>query len=150
MQEILVQIERLQALRVATVAIAGESPEAQAINRLLEWARPRGLLDRAVRLFGYDNCQPYPNHTYTAWLTVAAATEPAADIAIMDFAGGLFAVTEVVGVEGITPGWRQLAEWARLNGYATRDQPGLEELSDVLADRAPDDWRIRLYLPIAG
>lgn len=150
MQKFTVQTERLEPLRVATVAITGEAPEEQAINRLVDWARAQGLLDGDVRLFGYDNCQPHPNHTYTAWLTVAADTEPSAGIEIRDFPGGLFAVTEVPGVEQITPGWRQLAAWARENGHAMGDQPGLEELSDMLGERSPGDWRIRLYLPLAG
>jgi hypothetical protein len=68
MREFAVQMERLEPLRAAAVSITSEAPEEQAVNMLLDWARPQGLLDGPYRLFGYDNCQPHPNHTYTAWL----------------------------------------------------------------------------------
>ena len=69
-QEITVQLERLEPMWVATIAITSASPESDSMNALLNWARPQGLLDVPFRFFGYDNCQPYPNHTYTSWLTV--------------------------------------------------------------------------------
>lgn len=148
MRELTLQFERLEALRVASVAVTSQSPEEDAINALLGWARPQGLLDGTFRFFGYDNCQPYPNHTYTTWLTVSPDAQPSGLVAIHDFPGGLFAVIEVQGVEQIAPGWQQLARMCQEKGYRFGTQPALEEHLDLNGSAPLDQWRFRLMLSI--
>ncbi len=148
MKALTVQIERLEPMRVAATAITSKSPEDDAIHTLLDWARPQGLLDRDFRFFGYDNCQPYPNHTYTTWLTVGKDVDPSGAVRIRDFTGGLFAMTEIQGVEQIAPCWKQLLQWCMEQGYQIGAQPGLEECLDILSDLPPNEMRFRLYLPI--
>ncbi|MBZ0295303.1 MAG: GyrI-like domain-containing protein [Anaerolineae bacterium] len=148
MRELTVQIERLEPLRVAVMTVTSASPEDEATNALLDWARPQGLLDGPFRFFGYDNCQPHPNHTYTTWLSVGKDTKPSAKVEIKDFPGGLFAVTEIQGVEQISPAWHQMAHWLENSEYHYGDQPGLEEPLDLLADRPLSEQRFKLYLSI--
>ena len=148
MRELTVQIERLEPLHVAVIAVTSESPEQEAIDALLYWARPQGLLDGTFRFFGYDNCRPDPNHSYTTWLTVPADVEPSGMVEIRNFSGGRFAVTDIQGVEQIAPAWQHLLRWCQDNGCQLGDQPGLEEHLDLLSDRPLSDWRFKLYLPI--
>ncbi len=141
-------IERLEPLRVATISITNESPEEDAINALLGWAGPRGLLNGDYRFFGYDNCEPHPNHTYTAWLIVDEVIEGSRHVRIEDFPGGLFVTTEIQGVELISPAWKELQHWVERNEYTFGDLPGLEEYLNVDFDKPPSTWRFKLYLPI--
>jgi DNA gyrase inhibitor GyrI len=148
MNRLKVQLEQLAPMRVACVVVTSASPEEEAVHTLLDWARPQGLLEKSFRFFGYDNCQPHPNHTYTTWLTVDQDTKPSDDIQIQEFAGGHFAVTEVQGVEEISDHWKELAKWCRENEHPFADQPGLEEFMNVLSNRPANEWRFKLYLAI--
>lgn len=150
MHTLQVQIERLAPMRVATVAVTSASPEHDAINTLINWARPQGLLDGDYRFFGYDNCQDYPNHCYTAWLTVGNDVMPSGNIEVKQFPGGTFAVTDAFGTDRIAPQWAALARWCQDRGYHIVDQPGLEEHFEILEDRPLHELRFRLYLPITG
>lgn len=143
-----VHIEQLEPLHVCTISITSETPEGEAIDALLDWARPQGLLAGSYRFFGYDNCQPHPNHRYTTLLTVDKDIQQSGDVEIMDVPGGQYAVTEVRGVEQIGPAWRQLENWVKESGYAFGDQPGLEEYIDKPGERPLNDSRFRLYLAI--
>lgn len=148
MYALTVQIEHLEPMRVASVAITSPSPEEDAINTLLDWAHPQGLLNGRFRFFGYDNCQPEPNHTYTTWLTVKEDVQPSDDVQVIDFPGGRFVMTEVQGVEQISHAWKLLAQWCIDSGFAFAEQPGLEEHLDVLSACPLSECRFRLYLGI--
>ncbi len=148
MRELTIQIEKIEALRAATIAITGQSPEQKAIKAMLDWARPKGLLNQPFRFFGYDNCKPHPHHTYTTWLTVERHVQPSGIVGITEFPGGVFAVMEVRGVEQISTSWEQLAQWCKDSEYEFVDHPGLEEYLDVLDDHPLSEWRFKLCLPI--
>ncbi len=152
MDELSVRIERLEPMRVAEVSVVSATPEQDAINALLDWARAQGipLEAGAFRFFGFDNCQPEPNHMYTTWLTVNPAVAASGDVRLRDAAGGAYAVTDVRGVENISPTWKRLAQWCREHGYQIRDAAALEEAVDVLTPQDDADLLLRLYLPIAG
>lgn len=145
MSELTVSIESLAPMRVATVAVTSASPEQEAVSALLAWAQPQGILAGTFRLFGYDNCQPHPHHTYTAWLTVGPETLASGDITIHDFPGGLYAVTELAGVDQISPRWQQLDTWLSSSTYRHGTQVCLEEMLDPLDALHP---RFKLYLSI--
>lgn len=140
-----VQIEHLNPMRIAVASVKSETPEYEAISLLLDWARPQGLLDRDFRFFGHDNCEPFPNHIYTTWLTVDSGVQPSGSITIEDFAGGLFAVLEVDAIEQISPRWKEMMKWLELSEYAYGGQPGLEEYFDVLTG---EPRHFKLYLSI--
>jgi DNA gyrase inhibitor GyrI len=144
MSELTLQVERLEPCRVAVFTVTSPSPEEEAINALLGWARPQGLLDGEFRFFGYDNCQPNPNHTYTTWLTVGSDAKPSGAVQIRDFPGGKYVVAEVRSVEQIGPGWDALARLCAEQGYRLGANPCLEEMLDILGDVPLDQRRIRL------
>jgi len=150
MGSLAVQIERLEPMRVATLAITSDSPEQEAMDALLAWARPQGLLNREFRFFGFDNCQPAPKHTYTTWLSVGPDVQPSGDVTIREFSGGLYAVTELQGVEQISPRWHELEQWCLEHHYADRPQVCLEEPQDHSGAVPPNELRFKLYRSIRG
>ncbi len=144
-----IRVERLAPMRVAHIAVKSEHPEGEALSAVVDWAKARGLLAEDYRLFGFDNCEPHPNHIYTAWLTVGPDAQPDGAVGVKDFPGGRYAVLPVEGVEDIGPGWKQLREWRERNSYAFGGQECLEEALSPL-DAPPDEIRVDLYMSIAG
>ena len=58
-----IRILQLAPMRVATVHAEGVSPEMLAMARLLEWARPHGLLEDpdGFPVFGFNDPDPDPS-----------------------------------------------------------------------------------------
>lgn len=143
MSKLNVRIERLPALRVARTSVRSENPEQESLQRIMTWADNRGIAP-GYRLFGYDNCQPHPNHIYTTWLTVGPDVQAGDGVDILNFPGGLFAVMRVTGAENIAPAWQTLVAWARKHRYQISNQPGLEEVLNPVAE----SMQVDLYLPL--
>jgi len=154
MDELAVRIVRLEPMRVASFQGFGPAPEYLAIQKLAEWAAPRGYLQdrQAHRIFGFNNPNPSqgsPNYGYELWLVVGPEVEPEAEVPIKEFAGGLYAVARCRGGETITPTWQQLVGWLANSRYGHADHQWLEE---HLYDPFPapeEDLVLDLYAPIA-
>ncbi len=154
MDELAVRIVKLEPMRVASFHEFGPSPEHLAIQKLADWAAPRGYLaDRKRhRIFGFNNPNPShgsPNYGYELWLVVGREVEPAAEVSIREFEGGLYAVARCESVENITATWRQLVGWLTGSKYGHADHQWLEEhVNDEFP--APDEELVLdLYAPIA-
>ncbi|MBN1172048.1 MAG: GyrI-like domain-containing protein [Micromonosporaceae bacterium] len=118
------------------------------IPRLRAWAEPRGLLSAAgLRVFGFDNCQPAPNHRYTCMIPVAGDLREEGDITIVDLPAGLYAVTTVRGADNIHPTWERLSVWASASNHRVADRQALEEIMGPV-DGQPEDLTLQLYLPV--
>jgi AraC family transcriptional regulator len=156
MNELDVRIVRLEPTRVASFWGFGESPENKAWEKLLAWARPRGLLDdlEKHRLFGFNNPCPSggsPNYGYEVWIVVDPDTEPEGDARILGFDGGLYAVTRCVVPKGqfevIGDTWRKLVTWREDSKYRCGTHQCLEE--SLPMDLPDTEFVLDLYLPIA-
>src|SRR5574339_89764 len=93
-----VRIVNLPPMRVACVSGFGESPEGQAFEKMRAWAQSRRLLDTSYRLFGYNNPDPSPgspNYGYDVWITVDESVQGDEEARVIDFPGGLYAVTRL-------------------------------------------------------
>jgi len=145
MTEYPIQIKSLEPMRVASITVNSTSPEQEATNALLSWARAQSLLNKKFRFFGFDSCEPPPNHTYTTWITVGSHVEDSEHVSIQEFTGGLYASAECSNVEEISTLWKKLSHWLETSEYQYGDQQALEEHLDVLAD-TPQHFR--LYLPV--
>jgi AraC family transcriptional regulator len=156
MSDFEVRIVELKPMRVASFLGFGESPETIAWDKLMAWARPRGLLDdlEKHRKFGFNNPNPSPgspNYGYEAWIVVESDREAEADEKVLDVDGGLYAVTrcevptgkfEVIGAT-----WKSLVAWREDGHYQCGTHQWLEEM---LPDSPPDtEFVLDLYLPIA-
>jgi AraC family transcriptional regulator len=156
MNNLSVRIVDLSPIRVASAHGFGKEPEGIAIHKLLSWAKRRGFLEQpqAHRFFGFNNPNPQagsPNYGYELWMTVGPEVKseeaPEGTITVKDFAGGLYAVTRVKGVENIAPTWQRLVAWGEGSPYSLARHQWLEEhfYSDFASETT--DF-IDLYMPI--
>ena len=137
-------------MRVAGVRVVSEHPEAEAWERLKEWAGPRGLLmdTRHHPVFGFNNPSPLPNqkvYGYEFWIRVGPEAQSASPVEIKEVAGGKFAVMTHRGYPS-PQAWKQLWEWAQSNGHRWRKSHELERMLEPSARE--DEMTFDLYLPI--
>ena len=159
MDELDVRIVHLEPMRVAYTLGFGPSPEAQAWDQLFHWIEARGLLQgiSAHRFFGFNNPNPTPgspNYGYEQWVTVDETAQPAGEVHIKEFSGGLYAVARCKGVDQIYPTWQQLVLWQEDSRYRMASNECLEECLTpqvFLAAGGPDfsELVFDLYHPIA-
>jgi DNA gyrase inhibitor GyrI len=156
MSDFEVRIVKLEPMRLASFWGFGESPETIAWEKLMAWAKPKGLLDdpEKHRLFGFNNPNPSagsPNYGYEVWIVVDRDVEPEGEGRIVDFDGGLYAVTKCVVPTGqfevIGATWKKLNAWREDSKYKCGHYQWLEE---SLPLNPPDtEFVLDLYLPIA-
>ncbi|MBT8227367.1 MAG: GyrI-like domain-containing protein [Dactylosporangium sp.] len=148
MNDLTVRIERLAPMRMASASVVADDAERQAFDRLRAWAEPRGLFDvPGRRVFGFDNCQPSPNHRYTCMVPVGGDVRGDDDIGIVDLPGGAYAVATVRGADNVHPAWARLSAWPAASGYRPAHRQALEEIVSP-TDGHPDDLTLDLYLPV--
>jgi DNA gyrase inhibitor GyrI len=156
MEELEVRILTLPPMRVACINGFGESPEAQAFDKLKKWAIHHQLLGKPYRLFGYNNPDPSPgspNYGYDVWFTVVESVPSDEDVRIIEFPGGLYAVTrcEVNNPWEDIPGtWQKLVKWMQASKYHQGQHQWLEEHIGPLDTMGGDTpFTLDLYLPIS-
>ena len=150
MSELLVRIEKLEAMQVASVRAVGETPELDAWERLTAWAEPRGLLNDSEEhpVFGFNNPSPSPDckeYGYELWIRVGADVEPEDEIELKEFPGGTYAVTMHQGLPN-PEAWMNLWQWVQGSQFTWRETHELEKVSNPF-DRE-EDIVSDLYLPI--
>ena len=156
MSDLEVRIIKLEPMRVVSFLGFGESPEELAWEKLIAWAKPKGLLDdlKEHRLFGFNNPNPSagsPNYGYEVWIVVDPDQEVDGEAKIVDFEGGLYGVTRCVVPTGkfevIGETWKKLNAWREDSEYNCGHHQWLEE---SLPLNPPDtEFVLDLYLPIA-
>lgn len=154
MSDLEVRIVDLEPMRVASAHGFGTNPEEQAWNKILAFAKARGIDTGSVRFFGFNNPNPSPgspNYGYEQWMTVSPKLEAEGEITIKEIPAQRYAVTHCAGVHVIGEVWRQLVLWFEDSPYrmAAHWCECLEEL--LTPPEVPfDEYVFDLYLPIAG
>src|SRR5512141_1535258 len=98
MSDLDVRVVSLPAMRVVCVNGFGDGPEGKAFDKMRVWAKAHNLPVGPHRVFGYNNPDPSPgspNYGYDVWLTVDQAVQADGDAHIIEFPGGLYAVTRI-------------------------------------------------------
>ena len=155
MSDLDVRIVKLPPMRVACVNGFGEGPEGQAFEKMLEWAKAHNLLGEEYRLFGYNNPDPSPgspNYGYDVWMTVDESIQEDDKVRIIEFPGGLYAVTRIDVKnpwEDIPGTWKKLVEWRESSKYRHGQHQWLEEHIGPLDEMGGDQpFTLDLHLPI--
>ena len=159
MSDLKVRVVKLEPMRVASVHAFSEGPEIEAGQKLVAWARPKGLLDDPdrYRVFGFNNPDPSPgspNYGYEFWIVVGPDVEPEGEVKVKEFPGGLYAVTRCDvppggAYEAIPATWQQLVAWCEDSEYQFATHQWLEKHID-LAETSPETgFVLDLHLPIA-
>ena len=124
--------------------------------KLDAWAGPKGLRDdpRKHHIFGFNNPNPSPgspNYGYELWIEIGPKVEPEGDVRILDFDGGLYAVTRCEVPEGqydvISATWKKLVAWREDSMYNWGYSQWLEE--NIPSDSPGIEFVLDLYLPIS-
>jgi DNA gyrase inhibitor GyrI len=156
MSDIDVQIVRLSPLRVACVNGFGNEPEGMAFEKMRVWAEAHNLLNTSYRLFGYNNPSPSPgspNYGYDVWMTVDESVQVDSEAKIIEFPGGLYAVTRIdvnSPWDDIPSTWQKLVKWMESSKYHHGRHQWLEEHIGPLDERVNAlPFTLDLYLPIA-
>jgi DNA gyrase inhibitor GyrI len=155
MSELDVRIVRLDPMRVATVHAFGESPELAAWDKLINWAKSKGLLDDPgdQRIFGFNNPDPTPgspNYGYEFWIAVGPEVQSDDVAAVKDFPGGLYAATKCKGTHAITDTWHRLATCVENSQYQFGEHQWLEgHVGSVVTPQKVEELILVLYAPIA-
>ena len=145
-----VRIEQLAPMRVASVRVVSEHPEAEAWARLKAWADPKGLLRDPQQhpVYGFNNPSPSldrKEYGYEFWIRVGPEAVAEGPVEVKEVAGGKFAVTTHRGFPNPEV-WKQLWAWVHNSSYRWRKTHELERIHDPLA---PENEAVfDLYLPI--
>jgi len=156
MGDLNVKIVKLPPMRVACVNGFGEGPEGIAFDKMKAWAAAHQLTGRQYRLFGYNNPNPSPgspNYGYDVWITVDETVQADEEARIIEFPGGLYAVTrmEVRDPGSDIPGtWQKLVRWMEGSKYQHGRHQWLEEhIGPVDEIGGGQPFTLDLLLPIA-
>lgn len=153
MSEIEVRIVKLEPMRMLSSYGYGPEPEGIAWDKLFEFMKKKGLGKKGEHptTYGFNNPNPSkgtPNYGYEIWLPVDEDLQPEGDLRIVDFHGGLYAVTRFKGLFKIGEVWGQLVRWGENSKYKLAAHQCLEHLLDG-TEQVPEDMVFDLYLPIA-
>lgn len=153
MSEIAVKIIKLEPTRVISAYGFGAEPEGTAWEKINTFAKNNGLNlgDESTTTFGFNNPNPSkgsPNYGYEIWLPVDDRIQPEGDLRVVDFSGGLYAVTTFKGLENIGEAWGALVKWREGSKYKQAHHQWLEELTTF--EVPPDECVFNIYLPIAA
>ena len=150
-----VRIVKLPPMRVACVNGFGDEPEGMAFDKIKAWAEAHNLIGGGYRLFGYNNPDPSPgspNYGYDVWITVDESVQADGEARIIDFPGGLYAVTriEVKNPMDDIPGtWQKLVKWMETSKYHHGKHQWLEEHIGPLDEMGGEEpFTLDLHLPI--
>ena len=157
-----VKIVKLESMRVASVRAVGTTPEHDAWEKMRSWAEPRGLLEDTEKhpVFGFNNPDPSPGrkeYGYEFWIRVGQNTQPAGDVEIKEFEGGLYAVTtcklkeelesEFFKKEGYLESWKNIVDWVTHSSkYKFSKHQCLEKAHEPGASE--EELILDLYCPI--
>ena len=150
-----VRIVKLQPMRVACVNGFGESQEGMAFDKMKAWAKAHNVLGGQYRLFGYNNPDPSPgspNYGYDVWITVDESVQADGEARIIEFPGGLYAVTRIEvrnPADDIFGTWQKLVKWRESSKYRHGQHQWLEEHIGPLDEMGGvQPFTLDLYLPI--
>jgi len=152
MEEVSVRIVNLEPFKVISFHGFGNSPEMAAWEKAKSWLDSTQLLKdgKMHRFFGFNNPDPSPgspNYGYDVWIVVDDRYQPGKDETLLDFKGGLYAVTGCKGVEAIGPTWQRFVKWRETSPYHfAHDHQWLEEHFNPFAPL--DEILLDLYMPI--
>ncbi|MEN6410490.1 MAG: GyrI-like domain-containing protein [Anaerolineaceae bacterium] len=162
MSEIEVRMVRIDPMRVARANGFGREPEGIAWEKLTHWAAKKGLLEdvHAHRWFGFNHPEPMPgspNYGYEQWMTVGADVTAGDKVDLLDFSGGLYAVT-CTKLSHIGQTWRQLVTWVEGSPHTPGRHQWLEEClnpevfirssGEELAPIDPEELLFDLFFPL--
>jgi len=128
-----IRIIRLKPTKIAAYRAKSESPEADSLKPLLEWANKEGIMDLpTTRLFGFDTAvdkKEYPVYGYESWISIPDDCKVPDTLEEKYLQGGLYAVTNTTyGNFDVQKKWQMLSKWFEASELEYGGQQCLEEV----------------------
>ena len=148
-----VKIVTLPPMRLLSAYGFGPSPEEMAGRKMSAFLKQKGLLEgygSTYPHYGFNNPSPSsgsPNYGYEIWVAVPPEIEPEGEIRLVEFAGGMYAVTRFENLENIGRVWGELVKWRENSPYQHAGHQWLEHLLNPL-ETDPGKYIFELFLPI--
>jgi effector-binding domain-containing protein len=156
-----VRLEKLKTMRAAHVHALSETPEEDAMRKIMEWAGRKGLLGKGsrARLFGrntYPTDKPEP-HGYEFMLTVEPNVKPDGDIDVKEIPSGSYAALRFKNIEKMGEAWGKLLKWVDESGHKQVGlkktergwaNSGYEELLNWYENKPPNEWVFDLWVQL--
>ncbi len=152
-----IRIVTLPAMRVASFYAYSTTPENDAREKMVSWAKAHGYWQEAptTRIFGFNNPEPSegsPSYGYEFWLTIRPEVQPDEEIKIKEFSGGLYGVlycnVDRAPYDIIPAAWQKLVKWLESSHYHFANHQWLEEHLSR-SDTTSAGFVLDLYIPIA-
>ena len=148
-----IRIIRLKSSKIAACSAISESPEADSLKPLLEWAKKEGIMDLpTTRLFGFDTAvdkKEYPVYGYESWIVIpeeCAVPDPFEEKRLQD---GLYAVTNTTyGNFDVQKRWQMFAKWFEESEFKYGGGPCLEEILLIEHINDPSKLQLDLFIHI--
>ena len=154
MSKLDVRMIKLEPMRVLSAYGFGASPEVIAHEKITSFLKMHGMYaDYGTKYpsFGFNNPNPSPaspNYGYEIWVPVGSEVEPDGDIRLVEFSGGLYAVTRFEGLSNIGRVWNELVTWREGSPYKRAHHQWLEHLINP-QEADQEKYVFDLYLPVA-
>ena len=122
-------------------------------GKMVAFLEAKGLLEgygSQIPQYGFNNPNPSvgsPNYGYEIWAVLPPEVEPEGDIRMVQFSGGLYAVTRFENLENIGRVWQELVKWREDSAYQAASHQWLEHLLNPL-ETDMTKYVFELYLPI--
>jgi DNA gyrase inhibitor GyrI len=153
MSQLEVRIEVLPPMRVISAYGFGSSPEAIAAGKMKAFLMKNNLLAEyggKIPHYGFNNPGPSsgsPNYGYEIWAGVPSDIEPEGDLRVVQFDGGMYAVTRFENLDRISQVWKELVLWLENSQFQPACHQCLEHLLNPL-EPDPAKYVFELYLSI--
>jgi len=152
MSDLEVRIVKLPPMRMLSSYGFGKEPETIAWEKISAFMQKHNLLTggKFPTTYGFNNPNPSigsPNYGYEIWLPVDEEVQPDGNLRIIDFHGGLYAVTRFKNLHNIGEVWGQLVKWQEGSKFKLGTHQCLEHLLEGV-DQPPEYFVFDLYLPI--
>ena len=152
-----IRIINLPAMRVASFYAFSSSPETDAWEKVVTWAKAHTCWHEppATRIFGFNNpdlSEGSPNYGYELWLTIGPDIPLDDKVTVKEFSEGMYAVLrcDVYGNPWalIPASWGILVKWMESSHYKHGNHQWLEEHLTRFESNE-NGFVLDLYIPIS-
>lgn len=148
-----IRIIRLKPTKIAAYRAKSESPEADSLKPILEWANKEDIMDLpTTRLFGFDTAvdkKEYPVYGYESWISVPDDCKIPDTLEEKYLQGGLYAVTNTTyGNFDVQKKWQMLSKWFEESEFEYGGQQCLEEILMIETIDNPSKLQLDLFIHI--
>lgn len=150
-----VAVEDLKGKEAAYITQIGNQGLSDAINRLIRWATPRGLMNETAVLGTcyYDSFKvtPADKVRMSAFIVINGDIETNGEVSKMKLAGGQHIVGKFeIGIDEFEKAWTAMFQWMLDQGYSKAEHPPFECYYNDYRTHPEQKCIVEMCIPIVG